>query len=490
MGGARIEMNARQNRQGLALVAVLWIVIVMMAIVAIVGQTGRLNTKMAMSVVDGARCKWACRAGVETAIAVLNEDQRDSDCLSDLWSDNPEDFNDVQMERCIFTVRVTDEAGKLNVNTATKEQLMALPLMTSDVADSILDWRDTDDNPNPEGAEAGYYENQRYPYTIRNGPLHTTRELLRVKGVTEQQLYGEDANLGGQISFNKQQSDLGMLADSSSGSSNPGWIPYLTCYSYDTNVDAQGQTRVNINQASEQQLQTQLGISSAQARWIVQNRGSGFKSIADLINDGSPKESSGNSNSNAGTNNSGNSGNPGGNSGSSGGNTANKGGNPGNSGGNKNNSGGSPGNSGNGGNTNQPAEQMDMQTFRQVVDKITVTSETKIPGRVNVNTASVEVLTALFGGDDASRQIALDIVGDRAGRAYGFQSVGDLLGVSSMSTAKFKSVADLLTVRSNVFTIRCTALAAISRTRLDTECVVDRSSNPCAILYWYQGASN
>ncbi len=452
-------MNGYANNQGLALVTVLWIVIVMTAIVAVVSQTGRLNMKMATGVLDEVRCRWACRAGIETAIAILNEDTKDSDCLSDLWSDNDQDFNNVQMERCLFTVRVTDEAGKLNLNVATKEQLMALPFMDSQTADAILDWRDTDNEPKGEGVESGYYENLRYPYTIRNGPFRTIRELLRVKGVTEQQLYGEDTNLNGLLDDNERDGELSPPMDNGDERLDQGWIAYLTCYSYDNNVDAQGQSRINVNQASEQQLTSQLGISAAQARWIVQNRGGGFKSIGDLINDNSPKEPSSDS--------SGNASNPNGNSGSN----ASPGGNPG------------------GNNSNQPAQPLDVQTFRSIVDRITVTSETKVPGRVNINTASEEVLTAIFGGDEAARSIALGIIAERGGRSYGFQSIGDLLSVSSMSTSKFKAVADLLTVRSSVYTIRCTAVAALSRARVQTECVVDRSANPCTILYWYQGAN-
>ena len=81
-------MMAWRNNRGLVLVAVLWIVAVMTAIVAIAGQTSRLNMKMAAAAGDETRCKWACRAGTENAIAVLNEDLRDTDCLLDLWSDN------------------------------------------------------------------------------------------------------------------------------------------------------------------------------------------------------------------------------------------------------------------------------------------------------------------------------------------------------------------------------------------------------------------
>ncbi|MGE5294240.1 MAG: general secretion pathway protein GspK, partial [Solirubrobacterales bacterium] len=242
------------RRSGLVLIAVLWIVAMMTAIVAVIGQTSRLNMKMAMAATDEVRCKWACRAGVENAIAILNEDTKDSDCLSDLWSDNDKDFNDVVMERCQYSVRVTDEAGKLNINVATKEQLMALPYMEEEVADAIIDWRDGDDDLQAEGAEVGYYENLPIPYKIRNGPLRTVRELLCVKGVTEENLYGEDTNLNGLLDSNEKDGDLTPPSDNGDEYLDQGWIAYLTCYSYEKNVDAEGESRVNLNQADQQQL--------------------------------------------------------------------------------------------------------------------------------------------------------------------------------------------------------------------------------------------
>ena len=105
-------MSSHRDNKGMILVAVLWMIAVMAALAAIVGQTSRLNMKMAVSATDEVRCKWACRAGLERASAVLNEDSRASDSLSDSWSDNDEDFNDVPLERCRLTVRVIDEDGQ------------------------------------------------------------------------------------------------------------------------------------------------------------------------------------------------------------------------------------------------------------------------------------------------------------------------------------------------------------------------------------------
>ena len=357
-------MRVRPDNKGLILVAVLWMVVLMTSIVAIVGQTGRLNFKMATAALDETRCRWACRAGMEMAVGLLNEDLRDTDCLMDLWSDNDEDFNDVQLERCAYSVRVTDEAGKLNINTATKEQLMGLPYMESEVADAILDWRDGDENPRSEGAEAGYYENLAIPYTIRDGALKTIRELLAVKGLTKDLLYGEDTNLNGQLDYNEMDGEVSPPTDNGDSYLDKGWIAYLTCYSYENNVDALGNNRVNINEADEQVLQNQLGLTRGQAQWIVENRGGGFESVADLINN----------------------------------NTADK-----------------P-SEGGGGNNAQP---IDLETFHQIVDKITIAGEGKIPGKININTAPKEVLVALLGGNEQAEQLAQSILSDRAGRLYG-----------------------------------------------------------------------
>lgn len=267
-------------RMGLVLVGVLWVIVLLTVIMTTVAHTSRLDTRISLASVERIRCKWGSRAGVETAIAVLNDDfaTNYSDSFDDLWASNPVDFNDVPLDGCSFTVEVTDEAGKLNINTATEKQLMQLPNMTAEIADSILDWRDEDDNISEGGAEAGYYINLPYGYQIRNGNFRTMRELLLVKGVTPVLLYG---GTGYEIT-----------------EASAGWIHYLTCYSYEKNEDAEGGSRININKANENRLRRALDISRSYAGWIVENRKDGFKGIGELITNDSPskaKEGSGDS---------------------------------------------------------------------------------------------------------------------------------------------------------------------------------------------------
>ncbi|RKY10582.1 MAG: hypothetical protein DRP65_06365, partial [Planctomycetota bacterium] len=173
-------VDKNRLRVGLVLVGVMWVIVLLAVVMTTVAHTSRLDTRISLSSAERIRCKWGSRAGVETAIAVLNDDfaTNYSDSFDDLWASNPADFNDVPLDGCSFTVQVSDEAGKLNINTAGKKQLMQLPNMTEEIADSILDWRDKNDDVREGGAEAGYYVNLPYGYDIRNGNFRTMRELL------------------------------------------------------------------------------------------------------------------------------------------------------------------------------------------------------------------------------------------------------------------------------------------------------------------------
>ena len=136
---------------------------------------------------------------------------------------------------------------------------------------------------------------------------------------------------------------------------------------------------------------------------------------------------------------------------------------------------------------------MDLQTFYEIADKITVNSGNQIAGRVNINTAPKWVLVALLGGSEADEQIAENIIAYRAGMVDGTQSISDLMSEGLVNLEAFKRIANNITTRSDVFTIRCLATVdrgGVSGTTLQTVVVVDRGQSPYTTLYWYQGAGN
>jgi hypothetical protein len=64
------------------------------------------------------------------------------------------------------------------------------------IIDSILDWRDANDEHLINGAESDWYEEHYkeqgfdHPYKAKNGPFDTVEELLMVRGITKEILYG------------------------------------------------------------------------------------------------------------------------------------------------------------------------------------------------------------------------------------------------------------------------------------------------------------
>jgi hypothetical protein len=122
--------------------------------------------------------------------------------------------------------------------------LLALPGMTEDIADAILDWLDEDEEPRPYGAEIEYYSTLPTPYEPNNGPLQSVEELLLVRGVTPTLLFGADVNRNGVIDPDEQQR-FGITVDTPGAL---GWASYLTVHGAEANKRKDGTPRIFVNQ--------------------------------------------------------------------------------------------------------------------------------------------------------------------------------------------------------------------------------------------------
>ena len=164
-----------------------------------------------------------------------------------------------------FRFGLSDESARLNVNTLIhadnwlpgggRQLLMGLPLMTENVADAILDWIDADDDSREFGIEYSWYASLSPPYAPKNGPLDSIEELLLIRGVTPQLLFGLDHNHNGIL-------DLDELYAEEASSVPPelqlGWANYLTLYSKEDNLNPSGLERININADDLEQLYDDL----------------------------------------------------------------------------------------------------------------------------------------------------------------------------------------------------------------------------------------
>ena len=277
-----------QLPRGSILVGVLWCLALLSVMVMSVLFTARLDLRMVKNYGDVIQARYLALAGIEKAKALIYQDakerKRSRQNHSGSLYDAPGLFRDVSLGRGQFRVfhqapreeggqlffGVTDEEARLNVNTASAQELGKLPEMTPDIVAAILDWRDADNAPSAGGAEAEYYLGSRPPYVPRNGPLQTATELLMVRGVTPELFLGRNMRPS--------------AGEDSTPGSESGWSSLLTVSSSVRNVDAAGEDRVNIQTADQTALSAVPGITADIAKAIVAGRNRNrLESLADLL---------------------------------------------------------------------------------------------------------------------------------------------------------------------------------------------------------------
>jgi DNA uptake protein ComE-like DNA-binding protein len=168
----------------------------------------------------------------------------------------------------------SDEEGEEDSDEAARQQLLALPGMTSQIADAILDWIDEDDVPREFGAEESYYLELSSAYSPRNGRLTSLDELLLVQGVTPELLYGLDSNRNFVVDANETARGALELVDNFSGQMNRGWSAYLTLSSIETTTKPDGERKLDLNSSDLQQLYNDLvlALDEPSAKFIVAYR--------------------------------------------------------------------------------------------------------------------------------------------------------------------------------------------------------------------------
>jgi DNA uptake protein ComE-like DNA-binding protein len=203
----------------------------------------------------------AAMSGLQRAMAVMTAARADRE----VWYDNPDLFSGQLVcsdgvNRWYFTIYaynpsdpetlrngLTDEASKINLNVAGESVLQELPGMMPELVDSLLDYRDSDDEPRMGGAEQDYYDRLPYPYLIKNGPLGTLEELLLIKGFNASVVYGEDHNLNGLLEDNEDDGEESFPPDNGDGLLDRGLLGSGTVWSYELNLANDGEQRINLN---------------------------------------------------------------------------------------------------------------------------------------------------------------------------------------------------------------------------------------------------
>jgi DNA uptake protein ComE-like DNA-binding protein len=147
---------------------------------------------------------------------------------------------------------LTDENGKLNLNTATLPMLQSLPNIDSQFAANIITWRTNDDTSGGVGPEE--YAMLNPAYSPKEQPFESTEELRLVYGSDITTLVGEDANRNGALDPTEKDLNRNSQVD-------PGILEDVTVYSKEPNTHPDGSALINVRTISgtnQQELQSLL----------------------------------------------------------------------------------------------------------------------------------------------------------------------------------------------------------------------------------------
>ncbi|MBP8910718.1 MAG: general secretion pathway protein GspK [Phycisphaerae bacterium] len=340
-------MRRTMRPHGTVLIVTIWVVLVLAGLAMVFARSMRVAAAVSANHVASLQAECIAEGALQYVIARIVELTKNGG----IESDESDLYEAQEVGKGYFWILrsnlesdhefdygLTDEAGKINLNSASLEMLQKLPGMTAELAASIIDWRDEDTDVTTGGAESEYYLLQSNGYQCKNLPLETVEEILLIKGASQELLYGEDINLNGYLDDNENDGDESEPADNHNGRLDAGFYDYVTVYSTEKNVDADGNTRINISDSTAaSSLQTLLEEKFKQERAleIIQRSGistnPNFENILDFYY----------------------------------------------------------------------RSQMTAAEFAQIADQLTTSSETTLVGLVNVNTAPKEVLLCLPGLEES-----------------------------------------------------------------------------------------
>lgn len=233
--------SLRTRKQGSVLIIVLWIALGLVTVALLFGNSAMLEFRAAENRTAGWQAEQAIQAGLRYAVHLIqNMETPGALPAFETYQAGPVPVGEAQFwfigrANPAFNLGtpffgLQDEAAKLNLNTATREMLEALPYMTPQLAGSILDWRDEDEEPNENGAESVAYLLRNPPYQAKNAPFDSVEELRLLIGAEPALLHGEDFNQNGVLDSNENDGDASWPPDNQDGRLDAGIFEYVTVH--------------------------------------------------------------------------------------------------------------------------------------------------------------------------------------------------------------------------------------------------------------------
>lgn len=250
-----------QRRAGAILIIV--VVIVMMVSLAAYHFTLSMEAEhiAIRNAGDQISAQQCALSGIELVANVLDQPRLGRERLStiidlpiDLWPS--ESIQDVAYRTTIHfplvdgVAQLLDESAKINLNVllqwdlrtpgVAREALLRLPEMDDSTADRLLDWIDSDSDPRPQGDEQG----------ARNSMPLLVDELAFL---------------------HNHRSDRSPANDDRQVTASPAWINHLTVHSAERNESFDGRPRIYLNTPDLVELHRQVteALSSSIADYVV-----------------------------------------------------------------------------------------------------------------------------------------------------------------------------------------------------------------------------
>ena len=450
-------MKYQKNKSDSAMVLVLcvWLLVIMIVVVMGIVQASKVNIYISSAESAKVRAKWAAHAGVYFAVNEILQSPTGFHDSINILSSLENVVNHKVSNDGVFSLiheigdtgkieyGIIDESSKLNLLTATNDQIANLAKINISSVNEAFRFLDIDRSSGSMSDKtiSSIFESN---YFAKNINVIARESLLSMK-----ECYGEDTNINQRLDWNENDGELISPKDNSDGILESGLLHDSTLYSYEINIDREGEERVDINNADIPFLADSLQISESEAMWIVEN--GPYESIAELFPDTIAASDFANSlqtdvnatvqiNANVTATDS-------------------------------------------DGNDILLAIRPSIQTVRRIYDKITVSDQPRIPGKLNINTASADIIAAFFGITDEQAET---IVKKRKSIPQGFYTPAEVFSAGVLTYDQFFELAERITVQGNVYTIISVGSIPGSDCQYTVEATVDISNSTPNYLYWKQ----
>jgi len=163
---------------------VLWVLLLITISSSAFTLMSRMDQLEAHTVLWSTRARLAAEAGLNLAVMGLRDPEDDQRWVPD---GRPYELN---YDDAVIEIMVTDERGKVNLNSANEETLIRLfvsngleDAQAEELAAAVLDWTDEDELVRPSGAEESEYTSAGYQVGPANREFIMVEELLQVIGL-------------------------------------------------------------------------------------------------------------------------------------------------------------------------------------------------------------------------------------------------------------------------------------------------------------------